>query len=278
MRSAEASTDYEQGCSVMTMYFRDLKNITPLTNQENIEYGQMLKTENRDYAMNKLIEGNLKLVVKMAYEMRGLGLGIDDLIAEGNKALCIAADKFDVSFGQSFATYAQWWIRVYMSRAINASHTIRVPIASETKKRQVKNYIDKFKTDNNREPTLKEICENMQMSMIEVNHVLNCNNHVISMNQKIDDENTDEIGDILSNMAVEQTELDILQKKEDAILLRKAIKMLDDTSQTIIKMRFGIMGEKVNTLNEVAKRIGKTSERVRQLQAEALSKLKKILS
>jgi RNA polymerase sigma factor (sigma-70 family) len=268
---------YEQGCSAMTLYFRDLRNVESLTSQENMEYGKMLKTEKRDYAIQKLIEGNLKLVVKMAYESRGLGLGIDDLIAEGNKALCVAAEKFDIKFGQSFATYAQWWVRVYMSRAINASHTIRVPIASETKKRQVKNFIAEFKSKNDREPTVKEICETLQLSTVEVNHVLNCSNHVISMNQKIDDDSSDEIGNILTNVAVEKTELDDLIKKEDIALLYKAINKLDEISSIIIKMRFGIMGEKASTLSEVSQRIGKTSERVRQLEKVALNKLKSML-
>ena len=119
--------EFEAGRSAMSRYMAEVQGINTLTDEESFELGKMLKNaETRDMAKEKLIAGNLKLVVKMAHDWKGRGLGIDDLVAEGNIGLTIAADKFDVDCGRKFSTYAIWWIRQAMSKAITNSHTVRI--------------------------------------------------------------------------------------------------------------------------------------------------------
>jgi RNA polymerase primary sigma factor len=240
----------------------------------------MLKnSETRDFAKNKLIEGNLRLVVKMAHDWKGKGLGIEDLVAEGNIALTTAADKFDVDCGKKFSTYAIWWIRTAMSRAISDSHTVRIPVASELKKRNVNRFIDNFKVKFDREPTHEEIKKGMGLSDVELRNVYKLENSCVSMNAKFDDsdEQSDEIGDIIAQEQEVESVIDEIVKNEEVQALYKAIKQLDERERIVIVMRYGIGGRAEATLDEVAVKIGKTKERVRQIQKNAEEKMHKIM-
>ena len=249
-------TEIMETRSAMNRYMSEMSAIPAITDDEALELGRMLKSEKRDYAKQRLVEGNLKLVIKIAFSWKGKGLGIDDLIAEGNQALMNAAEKFDVDCGEKFSTYALWWIRVAMSRAIEGSHTVRIPTASALKKRNVERFKDAFIQQYGKEPTFDEIKEGMGLSDIEMRNVLKLENSCVSMNAKFDDEDgeSDEIGDMLYSATVDSI-LDELVKKEEVNALYKAIKRLD----------------------EVAVKIGKTKERVRQMQKTAEQKLQKIM-
>lgn len=268
------------GRSALNIYMQEIKNIPILTEEDNIELGKMLKNvETREFAKEKLIEGNLRLVMKLAHSWKGKGLGIDDLVSEGNAALVDAVEKFDIDCGKKFSTYALWWINVYMSRAVNSSHTIRIPDASALKKRNVNRFIASFKAEHGREPNVNEIKEGLGFSDIEMRNIFKLDNACISMNARFDesDEQSDEIGDILANQMKSESVLDMLVKNEDVDLLHKAINMLDEREKIVVKMRYGIDRDNVATLDEVAITIGKTKERVRQIQKVAEANLKKIM-
>jgi len=272
--------EFESGRSAMSRYMLEVQNIPTLSDDECYELGKMLKnSETRDFAKNKLIEGNLRLVVKMAHDWKGKGLGIEDLVAEGNIALTTAADKFDVDCGKKFSTYAIWWIRTAMSRAISDSHTVRIPVASELKKRNVNRFIDNFKVKFDREPTHEEIKKGMGLSDVELRNVYKLENSCVSMNAKFDDsdEQSDEIGDIIAQEQEVESVIDEIVKNEEVQALYKAIKQLDERERIVIVMRYGIGGRTEATLDEVALKIGKTKERVRQIQKNAEEKMHKIM-
>ena len=278
MSEVEAEVMNDEIRSAMAMYLKDIAKIPTITDEESEELGRMLKTDKREYAMKRLVEGNLKLVIKMAFRFKGNGLGIDDLIAEGNTALMKAVSEFDIDCGKSFPTYAMWWIRVTMSRAIGDSHTVRIPTASALKKRNVERFKEAFIQQYGYEPSIDEIKEGMGLSSVEMKNILNLENTCISMNAKFDDEDgeSDEIGDMLYSATVDSI-LDELVKKEEVNALYKAIKRLDEVERIIIVMRYGLGDNNTATLDEVAVKIGKTKERVRQMQKTAEQKLQKIM-
>ena len=272
--------EFEAGRSAMSRYMAEVQNINTLTDEESYELGKMLKNaDTRDMAKEKLIAGNLRLVVKMAHDWKGRGLGIDDLVAEGNIGLTIAADKFDVDCGRKFSTYAIWWIRQAMSKAITNSHTVRIPIASELKKRNVARFVDEFRAKNNREPNNAEIQKGMGLTDIEMRNIAKLENGCVSMNAKFDDSDSqsDEIGDVVVAAMEVDSILDEIVHKEEINALYLAIKKLDERERIVIVMRYGIGGNAEATLDEVAVKIGKTKERVRQIQKTAEQKLQKLM-
>ena len=272
--------EFEAGRSAMSRYMADVQNINVLTDEESFELGKQLKNaETRDMAKEKLIAGNLKLVVKMAHDWKGRGLGLDDLVAEGNIGLTIAADKFDIDCGRKFSTYAIWWIRQAMSKAITNSHTVRIPIASELKKRNVARFVEEFRTKNNREPNNEEIQKGMGLTDIEMRNIAKLENGCVSMNAKFDDSDnqSDEIGDVVVATMEVDSILDEIVHNEEINALYLAIKKLDERERIVIVMRYGIGGKAEATLDEVAVKIGKTKERVRQIQKTAEQKLQKLM-
>ena len=272
--------EFEAGRSAMSRYMDEVKCINTLTDDESFELGKMLKNaETRDMAKEKLIAGNLKLVVKMAHDWKGRGLGLDDLVAEGNIGLTIAADKFDIDCGRKFSTYAIWWIRQAMSKAITNSHTVRIPIASELKKRNVARFVEEFRTKNNREPNNEEIQKGMGLTDIEMRNIAKLENGCVSMNAKFDDSDnqSDEIGDVVVATMEVDSILDEIVHNEEINALYLAIKKLDERERIVIVMRYGIGGKAEATLDEVAVKIGKTKERVRQIQKTAEQKLQKLM-
>lgn len=272
--------EFEAGRSAMSRYMAEVQGINTLTDEESFELGKMLKNaETRDMAKEKLIAGNLKLVVKMAHDWKGRGLGLDDLVAEGNIGLTIAADKFDVDCGRKFSTYAIWWIRQAMSKAITNSHTVRIPIASELKKRNVARFVESFKAQHRREPNNEEIQKGMGLTDIEMRNIAKLENGCVSMNAKFDDSDnqSDEIGDVVVATMEVDSILDEIVHKEEINALYLAIKKLDERERIVIVMRYGIGGNAEATLDEVAVKIGKTKERVRQIQKTAEQKLHKLM-
>lgn len=272
--------EFESGKSAFSRYMAEVKNIPTLTDEESFELGKMLKNNaTREWAKNRLVEGNLRLVVKMAHDWKGRGLGLDDLVAEGNIALNTAAEKFDIDCGKKFATYAMWWIRTAMSRAISDSHTVRIPVASELKKRNVARFVEEFRAKNNREPNNEEIQKGLGLSDIEMRNIAKLENGCVSMNSKFDDSDSqsDEIGDVIANENTVDSVLDEIVKNEEIRALYRAIKQLDKRERIVIVMRYGLGNREVATLDEVALKIGKTKERVRQIQKTAESKIQELM-
>ena len=257
----------------ITRYMQEVNMLPVLTDEECLELGAMLKNnETRSAAKDRLVEGNLRLVIKIAMDWKGKGLPLEDLIAVGNLGLMNAAEKFDIDCGKKFSTYALWWIRVSMSRAVEGSHTVRIPVASSLKKRNVLRFIESFKQKFSREPSVEELKKGLGYSDVEMRHIGQLENFCVSMNEKFDNEDgdSDEIGDVIANQSTDSV-LDEIVKREEIEALHKAIAQLDQREKTIILMRYGIGNGKEATLDTVALKVGLTKERVRHIQKIAES-------
>ena len=272
-------TEMTENLGALNIYMRQISNIPEITKDEFKTLSEMLKEpEQRETAKNRIVEGNLRLVVALAHKWKNIGLGIDDLIAEGNVGLMEAIEKFNPAIGQSFASYASWYINVKMSRAINKAKIVRTPIETEMNQRRYKRAIADFKNENGREPTEEEIESITGMSKYKQNNVKNIDTSVMSINQKFDesDSDSDEIGDVLANQKTDSI-LDIMIHQEDIQMVRNALKKLDERDRIILSMRYGLLNNEMATLEKVSTVVGKTRERCRQIEKEALKKLQKLI-
>lgn len=268
----------KSSASSFSMYMRELQNIPQMTVQEQRIIGEKLKHHNtKQQAKQQLITSNLRLVVKIAHDYMGIGLGIDDLVQQGNLGLIRAAETFSVDKGVKFSTYSANWIKNYISRAINKKgRMIRVPIATEQKRRKLKKYIEANEALGIT-VTNEMIKKEFGLSDLQLKNGLRKTDFVVSMNQKVDnsDSNSEQIGSLICDNLSTSTVDDII-KEQDNRILHNFVNKLPHREQTIIKLRFGLQDGHIYTLKEVADRIGKTYQRVRQLEKDALIMLKKM--
>lgn len=268
----------KSSASSFSMYMRELQNIPQMTVQEQRIIGEKLKHHNtKQQAKQQLITSNLRLVVKIAHDYMGIGLGIDDLVQQGNLGLIRAAETFSVDKGVKFSTYSANWIKNYISRAINKKgRMIRVPIATEQKRRKLKKYIEANEALGIT-VTNEMIKKEFGLSDLQLKNGLRKTDFVVSMNQKVDnsDSNSEQIGSLICDNLSTSTVDDII-KEQDNRILHNFVNKLPHREQTIIKLRFGLQDGHIYTLKEVADRIGKTYQRVRQLEKDALIMLRKM--
>ena len=229
-----------------------------------------------DLARSRIIEANLRLVVHVAkkYKERGT-LQFLDLIQEGNMGLMRAVSKYDPSRGFKFSTYATWWIRQAITRAIaDQSKTIRIPVHMVETIHKINRTEKVFLATHGREPTLSETALLLEMTKDKLSQIKSLNQETLSLEKKVGEEEDSTIGDFVSDE-------DRLSPFDEAIKaslkteLQNALEGLPERESDIIKMRFGFMKNKIYTLEEVGQKVGVTRERVRQLEKNALAKLRK---
>lgn len=268
--------------TISKMYMRDICKINLLEKEEEIYLAEQIQNNtegpDRDQAIHMLIEANLRLVVKIANEFRGRGLPVHDLISEGNIGLMTAAEKFDPTKGVRFCSYATWWIKQAIRKALaDKSRTIRIPVQSAEKISKIKHERMKMAQELGREPTDHEIAERMELNKRTVTMLRQAGMRTFSLQDLIRDGEDGEFQDIIP--AQDANPSQILSKSELNALLRDLVDHLDnEREREVIKMRFGLRGDNPLTLEEVGLRIGLTRERVRQIQNRAFVKIKKILS
>jgi RNA polymerase primary sigma factor len=264
----------------MKVYMQDIGKISLVTKQEEIELAADIHGDcqvARERATAILIKANLRLVVKIAHDFKGLGLPLLDLISEGNIGLMRAVEKFDPQKGAKFSSYAAWWIKQSMRRALaNQSRTIRIPVQSAGKINKIKSMRIKLTEEFGREPTDAEIAERLEFSKRTVSGLRLADLRTFSLHDPIQQGEDGEFQDIIPDLAA-QTPERILGDMESVKRLKHLITGLDDREKKILKMRFGLDGEKPRTLEEVSQEIGRTRERVRQIQNQALQRLKQML-
>ncbi|NOY74676.1 MAG: sigma-70 family RNA polymerase sigma factor, partial [Kiritimatiellaeota bacterium] len=230
-----------------------------------------------DKARSKLIQANLRLVVKIAHDFKGLGLPLLDLISEGNIGLMRAVEKFDPAKGAKFSSYAAWWIKQSMRRALaNQSRTIRIPVQSAGKINKIKAARIKLTEKLEREPTDAEIAEFLEFSECTVAGLKLADLRTFSLHDPIQQGEDGEFQDIIPDQGA-FTPDKILGNTESLARLKHLLTGLDNREIMILNMRFGMDGSRPKTLEEVSQEIGRTRERVRQIQNQALSKLKALL-
>ncbi len=259
------------------LYLREIGKIPLLSQEEEQKLAQkILKGDKK--AKDKMVEANMRLVVSIAKRYSGRGLDFLDLIQEGNTGLLRAVEKFDPSKGFKFSTYATWWIRQAITRAIaDQARTIRIPVHMVETINKTLRATRKLTQELNREPTIEEIAKEMDMEPEKVEYVMRIKQDIASLDQSVGRDGDDEdsvLGDFVEDeerATPEDSAASQILKEQ----LAEIISTLSDREQKIIKLRFGIGGGRSHTLEEVGAEFSVTRERIRQIEAKALSKLRK---
>jgi RNA polymerase primary sigma factor len=260
----------------MKAYMQEIGQIPLVTREEEVELAALIAAGS-EKARAKLIRSNLRLVVKIAHDFKGLGLPLLDLISEGNIGLMKAVEKFDPAKGAKFSSYAAWWIKQSMRRALsNQSRTIRIPVQSAGKINKIKNARIRLTEELGREPTDSEIATTLQFSERTVSALRMAELRTFSLQDPIQQGENSVFQDIIPDFGT-TTPSDTICDIELLRRVKGLLDRLDEREQMILRTRFGLDGARPKTLEEVSRMIGRTRERVRQIQNHALKKLRKFI-
>ena len=260
----------------MKVYMQDIGKIPLVTPEDEVRLAEEIK-QGSEEARRKLIRSNLRLVVKIAHDFKGLGLPLLDLISEGNIGLMKAVEKFDPSKGAKFSSYAAWWIKQAMRRALaNQSRTIRIPVQSAGKINRIKLARTELNDRLGREPTDAEIAEQLDVSRRTVAGLKSAELRSVSLSDPLQAGEESRFEEIIADLSA-PTPDQLLGRTESLERLRELVLQLDEREATVLRLRFGLDGQPPKTLEEVSHRVGRTRERVRQIQNHALARLKHML-
>ena len=255
------------------LYLKDIGNYPLLSAEEEAELAQRAADGDRE-AKKRLEEANLRLVVSIAKKYVGRGMQFLDLIQEGNIGLIRAVDKFDYSKGFKLSTYATWWIRQAITRAIaDHSRNIRLPVHMVETHNKIKKAANLILSQTNREPTHEEIAEMIGITPEKVREVIRFSQDTLSLETPIGEEEDSHLGDFLPDdnaPAPEESASNTLLKEQ----LNEVLDTLTESEAMVLKLRFGLEDNKARTLEEVGERFDVTRERIRQIEAKALRKLR----
>ncbi len=255
------------------MYLKDIGKI-PLLTPERETYLAERIAEGDEVAKNELVEANLRLVVSIAKKYVGKGMYFLDLIQEGNLGLIKAVEKFDHTKGYKFSTYATWWIRQAITRAIaDQARTIRIPVHMVETIHRVSRTSRQLLQEYGREPTIDEIAEKLGMSPEKVREIMKTAQDPVSLETPIGEEDDSHLGDFIPDDSTptpaEAVSYQLLREQ-----LNKVLHTLTPREEMVIKLRFGLDDGRTRTLEEVGKEFNITRERIRQIEAKALRKLR----
>ena len=259
-------------------YLKEIKDIPLLTPKEEIDLAQKIKKGNK-HAKEKMIRSNLRLVINIAKRYSYLGVPMLDLIEEGNLGLMKAVDKYNPKRGYRFSTYAAWWIKQYITRAIaNQGKTIRIPVYMVEMIMKFKKIGDQLFNKLKRKPRMAEIAKKMRVSIKKVRQLSKMMTKIASLNAPIGETGSAEFGDLVEDESI-TTAIDemsgFLQRERIAELLKEK---MSPRERKILSLRFGLKDGVSHTLRDTAKHFGITRERVRQIENQAMKKLKAIIT
>ena len=255
------------------MYLKEIGRISLLSSEEELNLSMAIANGDEE-AKNVLAESNLRLVVSIAKRYVGRGLLFLDLIQEGNIGLMKAVDKFDYDKGYKFSTYATWWIRQAITRALaDQARTIRVPVHMVETINKMARIQRQMTLELNREPSEEEIAKKMGISVDKVREVIKISQEPVSLETPIGEEEDSHLGDFLkdeTSMSPEEYATNEILKEE----IKSVLMTLQEREQEVLELRFGLVDGTCHTLEEVGKRFNVTRERIRQIEAKALRKLR----
>ncbi|MCI9280685.1 MAG: RNA polymerase sigma factor RpoD [Bacilli bacterium] len=255
------------------MYLKEIGRISLLSPEEELELSERVASGD-EAAINKLAESNLRLVVSIAKRYVGRGLLFLDLIQEGNIGLMKAVDKFDSDKGYKFSTYATWWIRQAITRALaDQARTIRVPVHMVETINKMSRIQRQLTLELNREPSEDELAKKMGISVEKVREVIKISQEPVSLETPIGEEDDSHLGDFIkdeSSMSPEEYATNEILKEE----IKSVLMTLQVREQEVLELRFGLVDGTCHTLEEVGKKFNVTRERIRQIEAKALRKLR----
>ena len=259
------------------IYLREIGQIPMLTPEEEINLAARIKKGDRE-ARALMIKANLRLVVKIAHDYVNLGLPLLDLVSEGNIGLMKAVERFDPTKGAKLSTYAAWWIKQSIKRALaNQSKTIRLPVHVLETMLKMRRVSLQMSGELGREPTDEELAEELGISSGKVSQLKTASMRPSSLNAPIGDDDSSELGETVGDEN-SRTPFELLSDKNLRERIDDLFTPLDERERKIIVRRFGLDGGKPKTLDEVSKEFGVTRERIRQLQNLALAKMRAALS
>ena len=255
------------------MYFREIARVPLLTAVQEVSLAKRIERHDME-AKRKLIEANLRLVVSIAKRYSRTGMPMLDLIQDGNLGLIRAVEKFDYRRGYKFSTYATWWIRQAISRAAaDQARTIRVPVHMVEQINKLIRVQRELQASLGREPTPEESAARMGITAEKVREIVRVSQEPVSLETPVGDEDDSQLSDFIDDPeAVTPVEaVDEIVQRE---LMAKVLASLTHREREIIELRFGFNDERPRTLEEVGQRFGVTRERVRQIEAKTLTKLR----
>ena len=255
------------------MYLKEIGKIPLLSAEEELALSVRVANEEEE-AKNRLAESNLRLVVSIAKRYVGRGLLFLDLIQEGNIGLMKAVDKFDYDKGYKFSTYATWWIRQAITRALaDQARTIRVPVHMVETINKMARIQRQLTLELNREPSEEEIAKKMGITVEKVREVIKISQDPVSLETPIGEEDDSHLGDFvhdINSMTPEEYATNEILKEE----IKAVLETLQEREQEVLELRFGLIDGTSHTLEEVGKKFNVTRERIRQIEAKALRKLR----
>jgi RNA polymerase primary sigma factor len=274
-KSPELDLTVEPSLDSLRLYLRSIGRVNLLTAQQEIELARRIERGDM-LAKRQMVEANLRLVVSIAKGYLGRGLSFLDLIQEGSLGLIRAVEKFDYRRGYKFSTYATWWIRQAVTRAIaDKARTIRIPVHMVEKLNRVAHVERQLVQKLGREPEPEEIAEELRWSVGDVRDILRVAQLPVSLEKPVGDEDESELGDFVADDATAEPfeeASEHLQKEG----VRRALDALPDRERQVIELRYGLSGLEPLTLEEVGKTFGVTRERIRQIENNTLKKLKRL--
>jgi RNA polymerase primary sigma factor len=255
------------------MYLKEIGNVPLLTTEQEVELAKRVEAGDEE-AKKQLTEANLRLVVSIAKKYVGRGMPFLDLIQEGNMGLMKAVDKFDYTKGYKFSTYATWWIRQAITRGIaDTGRTIRVPVHMVETINKTLRMTRTLLQELGREPTPEEVAERLNVSVSRVREVLKISRDPVSLDTPIGEEDDSHLGDFIEDDSAlspaDSAAFSMLRAE-----LATALESLTDRERQVVKLRFGLEDGRTRTLEEVGKEFNVTRERIRQIEAKALRKLR----
>jgi RNA polymerase primary sigma factor len=263
----EVSTD------ALQLFLKDIGKVDLLTAAQEVELAKRIERGDHG-AKQEMVEANLRLVVSIAKKYRNQGLPFLDLIQEGTIGLVRAAEKFDYRKGFKFSTYATWWIRQAVARALaDKARTIRMPVHVVEKLNKIVRSERKLRAELGREPTAGEIGRDLDLTSDEVEHIRRSAQTPVSLEKPVGDEDESEFGHFITdeNLPLPDEEAEISMRKET---LRKILGTLSSRERQVLELRYGLDGQHPRTLDEVGRTFNVTRERIRQIENQSLKKLR----
>ena len=265
----------EPSLDSLRLYLREIGKVPLLTADQEVYLAKRIERGDM-IAKTQMIEANLRLVVSIAKGYLGRGLSFLDLIQEGSLGLIRAVEKFDYRKGYKFSTYATWWIRQAVTRAIaDKARTIRIPVHMVEKLNKVVHIERQLVQRLGREPRPEEIAEELEMTTEEVREILRMAQHPVSLEKPIGEEEDSELGDFVEDENTETPDeaASLTLRRSD---IENALNALPERERQVIELRFGLTGGQPCTLEEVGKAFGVTRERIRQIENNTLKKLESL--
>jgi RNA polymerase primary sigma factor len=270
---APAEEPREVSTDALQLFLKDIGKVDLLTAAQEVELAKRIERGDHS-AKQEMVEANLRLVVSIAKKYRNQGLPFLDLIQEGTIGLVRAAEKFDYRKGFKFSTYATWWIRQAVARALaDKARTIRMPVHVVEKLNKIVRAERKLRAELGREPTSAEIGKDLDLSADEVEHIRRSAQTPVSLEKPVGDEDESEFGHFITdeNLPLPDEEAEITMRKET---LRKILGTLSSRERQVLELRYGLDGQHPRTLDEVGRTFNVTRERIRQIENQSLKKLR----